>query len=119
MVPEVKVKWLEALRNGTYKQGRKTLKSGESFCCLGVLTDLYIKEMGKGKWDERDYFVTPVEGAKAFLPACVQEWAGVPRSPNVPSDEKEYLPLTMLNDGYDGTSPASFPEIANLIEKHL
>ena len=49
MKPSIKKRWLEALRGGKYKQGRNYLrakdKNGElHYCCLGVLTDLYIKE---------------------------------------------------------------------------
>jgi hypothetical protein len=32
-----KAKWLEALRTGKYQQGHGRLKSGEGYCCLGVL----------------------------------------------------------------------------------
>lgn len=33
--------WVEALRSGKYKQGKKMLRtSGDQFCCLGVLADI-------------------------------------------------------------------------------
>ncbi len=38
---ELKAKWLEALRSGRYKQGRKYLRDkNNQFCCLGVLCDV-------------------------------------------------------------------------------
>jgi hypothetical protein len=37
-------KWADALESGEYKQGYGHLNKGGSFCCLGVLTDLVIKE---------------------------------------------------------------------------
>jgi hypothetical protein len=37
MNPELKVKWVEALRSGKYTQGHTTFKSSEGYCCLGVL----------------------------------------------------------------------------------
>ena len=39
MDPEVKAKWLEALRSGEYTQGRLTLhnRMSNEYCCLGVL----------------------------------------------------------------------------------
>lgn len=41
MKPEIKEKWLEALRSGRYKQGNSYLKNYKNeFCCLGVLCDL-------------------------------------------------------------------------------
>lgn len=47
--PEIKTKWLEALRSGEYKQGRsllhyKTDEGEDCFCCLGVLCDIAAKE---------------------------------------------------------------------------
>jgi hypothetical protein len=38
---EFKTKWLEALRSGRYAQGRKQLKDGVGFCCLGVAVDFH------------------------------------------------------------------------------
>lgn len=44
MKPEIKEKWLEALRSGNYKQGtgklRQVEKNGDTYCCLGVLCDV-------------------------------------------------------------------------------
>jgi hypothetical protein len=39
--PELKAKWLDALRSGKYKQGQAVLRTSEEcFCCLGVLGDI-------------------------------------------------------------------------------
>lgn len=41
MNPEIKAKWIEALRSGKYKQGQNRLRSIDNhFCCLGVLCDV-------------------------------------------------------------------------------
>ena len=32
--------WIEALRSGEYQQGRRYLKKGDNYCCLGVLCEL-------------------------------------------------------------------------------
>lgn len=37
MNPELKGKWVEALRSGEYKQGQFTFRNGDRYCCLGVL----------------------------------------------------------------------------------
>lgn len=38
MPQEIKTKWIEALRSGEYKQGKKSLKNENgAYCCLGVL----------------------------------------------------------------------------------
>lgn len=80
----VKNKWLKALRSGKYQQGRGDLKSGNSFCCLGVLTDLYIKENKKvaawapaGGFELRNKDGNLIEHESALLPRAVQKWAGL------------------------------------------
>jgi hypothetical protein len=44
MTPELKEKWIKALRSGEYTQGRgalrSTTKNGTCYCCLGVLADI-------------------------------------------------------------------------------
>ena len=41
MNPEVKAKWVAALRSGEYEQGTEMLRPGENtYCCLGVLADV-------------------------------------------------------------------------------
>jgi hypothetical protein len=40
---EFRKKWVEALRSGQYKQGRKRLCCDGAYCCLGVACDLYNK----------------------------------------------------------------------------
>jgi len=40
-LPEwIKVKWIAALRSGTYEQGMKSLRKDTAYCCLGVLSEL-------------------------------------------------------------------------------
>jgi hypothetical protein len=51
MDPEVKAKWLVALRDPETKQTKGCLRRGDSFCCLGVLSDIYAKEHGI-EWEE-------------------------------------------------------------------
>ena len=45
MDPELKQKWIDALRSGKYQQARSQLRSGEGFCCLGVLCDITNTEI--------------------------------------------------------------------------
>lgn len=55
--PEIKARWLAALRSGHYQQGYGRLRTRytddrpDEFCCLGVLTDLAVGE-GVGAWGE-------------------------------------------------------------------
>jgi hypothetical protein len=44
---ELLERWITALRSGAYEQGRMSLRerSGERYCCLGVLCDVYNPEL--------------------------------------------------------------------------
>lgn len=118
MNKRIKKKWLKALRSGEYVQGKGALcqKGAEydKFCCLGVLTDLFLIEKGKG-WDAppnslAEYGVKEEGGEQLYiLPDIVSKWADVDQMPKV-----GYLAVATLND-----HGSSFKEIANLIEKHL
>ena len=44
--PELKAKWLAALRSDEYKQGKYCLNIEGEFCCLGVLCDIAKDEIG-------------------------------------------------------------------------
>ena len=126
MNSEVKAKWLEALRSEEYKQTRYTLRSpNDGFCCLGVLCDIYTKEVGGSwAWDEiqnPDAYSLEVEDqlATVELPDCVVEWAGLEvRSPEVANTFREgevaFSALASLND--DGKD---FKFIADLIDRDL
>lgn len=112
MNPEVKAKWVAALRSGEYKQGREQLKYGNEFCCLGVLCDLYAKEH-EVEFDDglADY------GSE--LPSdTVCEWAGLPKNnPEVQVDG--YLhEVSVHNDG-TVVEGKTFAQIADAIEAQL
>lgn len=100
MNPEVKAKWLEALRSGKYKQGKEFLKRGNKFCCLGVLCD--ISGLDYGHHDTE------------LLPLNIAEYAELPESPDVIVNGK-HQELVILNDG----KGYGFKRLANLIEKYL
>jgi hypothetical protein len=108
----VKEKWLQALRSKEYKQGSGCLKKEDKFCCLGVLTDLYIKENNLN-WSLDDssyvYEKLPVPGS------VVRAWAGLEyANPDIKIDKPFPDSLAGMNDdGY------SFEEIADVIEQQL
>ena len=146
MKKRVLTKWLKALRSGKYKQGRGTLcqtdKNGnESFCCLGVLCDLYQKEQKRNK--KRGLKVETISGESSMvgilvpkpasiksyddcdgtLPNKVIKWAGF-REYNSDGeflyDKESYPELINLNDGNSDLKikGRSFSKIADIIEKH-
>jgi uncharacterized protein YeaC (DUF1315 family) len=130
MNPEIKQKWIDALRSGKYSQGSEKLRSEQGYCCLGVLCDLYSQEQNQ-EWDFRgvdeenhqlmDYWY--FDDASEFLPESVMNWAGLSlANPPVKLDveEEDEDPwsyqdeISNLNDsGY------SFIALADIIEAQL
>ena len=118
MNPEIKTKWLDALRSGKYTQGRGRLKSvspggATAHCCLGVLCEIAAAE---GITIETDHGT--FDNEDSYLPASVQQWAGVDRGPMVKNDSGDVgfreVMLDRLND-----SGVGFDRIADLIETSL
>lgn len=115
-------RWVQALRSGQYKQGQGELHPDpESYCCLGVLCDLYRVEQGKGEWvakpngQELGMFRAPNEDITeietAVLPEVVKDWAGIQDFAGEIAGTSDSL--AGLNDEGMG-----FPELADLIEKN-
>ena len=130
MNPEVKQKWIGALRSGEYEQGNDKLRTVSGYCCLGVLCDLYAKEHNT-KWNFNGNAETNLqpgdywyyEGESEYLPESVMDWAGVKvNCPQVIVDISEHgeeelfyhETLADLNDsGY------TFNDLSRLIEEQL
>ena len=137
--PEVKAKWVAALRSGDYKQGRNALRTHDDhFCCLGVLCDLAVKE-GAVPVPTFESPYWRYDGISEVPPLAVWQWAyeeGITLSnPNylipdlVVQEEDDYetvdglvarqtdelREIVVLNDedGY------TFSELADLIEEQL
>lgn len=110
-------RWVQALRSGQYKQGVGELHpSSKSYCCLGVLCDLYRIEQGKGEWvwqkqhTEWLFRVSDREQEVAVLPPTVCQWADMTSTEGAITNVEEGL--AALND-----SGSTFSELADLIEK--
>lgn len=108
MNQEIKQRWIEALRSGEYKQGYENLYHCGKFCCLGVLTDLYIKEHGL-QWNQDSADLWSFETEGGVLPRSVMQWSGI-LEPNPIIGNAQ---ATVHNDQRD----ESFTTIADYIEK--
>jgi hypothetical protein len=138
--PEVREKWVAALRSGEYTQGTRALNRDGKFCCLGILCDLYHKETGQGAWIVQPYIgddktlafttnptdpdaVSPITGTRLYTnhgmpPLKVWDWAFASGDSqfygtNLPdtSEEAALLDLANMND-----KGATFTKIADFIE---
>lgn len=126
MNPEVKQKWIDALRSGKYEQGSEKLRSVSGYCCLGVLCDLYAQEHNV-EWEFRGNEETNLQPQgywyfdkeSEFLPESVMNWAKLFRNPMLRIEDDDEMfevneEVSTLNDeGY------SFSTIADLIEAQM
>lgn len=111
MNPRIKKLWVDALRSGEYNQCTGVLKSTvqpNSFCCLGVLCDVYGKNVlkKKSKWIEGGF---PFKGKinTTFLNESLLERVGI--------SKKCQQTFIRMNDSIG----SSFEDIARFIVKNL
>lgn len=124
MNPEIKQLWIDALRSGEYEQGAAYLRAvgkdglPDTFCCLGVLTDLAVKAgvIPEGGPDIVDGLPCRVYGEDAvmnMLPSEVMEWADIEtQAGRLKSEVSGLETLWELNDN----AKFSFDQIADVIE---
>lgn len=109
---------IKTLRSGQYRQTKGCLRDGNGYCCLGVATDLFHKQTGRGEWkDEGDTFAFYVDGRRegGVLPEPVQKWFGFKSSTGAVVDPVAgTAPALHLPSKNDIGVP--FPRIADLIE---
>lgn len=108
MDDELKRKWVEALRSGKYRQGRKQLRirhpgGDDSYCCLGVLCDLIAPDLWRRNAPHPTF---SHESAVAMPNSNIR---GAARLRKTEADE-----LAAMND-----NGMSFAEIAASIEADL
>lgn len=120
MNPEVKGKWVAALRSGEYEQGQdelrgERLEGGYEFCCLGVLTDIYAKQRRIG-FSRAGSARTIVEDDAGLLPSQkVCKWAGIPYIEELDDKPTESTgKLANMND-----EGKTFKQIAAYIQRYL
>lgn len=112
MNPEIKAKWLTALRSGEYKQGVGYLRQADNtYCCLGVLADIAVKEgVCEAPFLKSDSLVPhwTYDGMSGDLSVELERWSGI-------SGNSTQVNLMTMNDD-DGYS---FDAIADWIEENL
>jgi hypothetical protein len=118
--PEVKAKWVAALRSGEYKQCKGRLHSPDGgFCCLGVLSDIAVKH-GIGEWRHIGRgicFISDSSLDEVMLPEAVSEWAGF----GYPERMGGRVSVDNASDCLAAHNDAgrTFAEIADAIEEQL
>jgi hypothetical protein len=121
MNPEVKAKWVAALRSGEYVQSdARVLNDGAgSFCCLGVLCDLYSKEAGiEWEWTQHSEGMRLPIGGCYYPPSDVRTWAAFHEDEQTVEIGGKRESVAVHNDGIC-IPRRTFVEIADAIEKQL
>lgn len=127
MDPVVKEMWTEALRSGKYEQGHNRLRSNESYCCLGVLCDLYDSRgwLIRTEYADEEYpfphtYLT-YKGATAIPPEEVLEWANLTTKEliEIPDHPGELITATSVLMRKNDWENYTFEDMANLIDKEL
>ena len=116
MFKDIKDKWVCALMSDDYKQGKGFLRNGDEFCCLGVLTDIYLKEHDL-EWEtsDTDQNYMAFDGSFETLSQKVTDWSGLDdRNPYVITKDFKAFLLSERND-----KGASFKEIGQIIKENL
>ena len=132
--PDIKQRWVEALRSKKYKQGReRLLDEDDNYCCLGVLGDLAVED-NVCSWEDYGYLDDGSgESSYLALPRFIADWACSPEDAlylktENPSEEDAFSFLVY----FEGVAPRrltsldtlndrgiTFEEIADLIEAQL
>jgi hypothetical protein len=107
MNPDIKAKWVAALRSGEYKQGTGSLRNSQNeYCCLGVLCEVAVEEglippatlLGEGDYYGYNEHIS-------FLPSSLSKGFNLHQTHD----------LIRLND----EEKWSFANIADYIEKNF
>lgn len=112
MNADIKSKWLEALRSGKYRQGRRRLRTEDGYYCgLGVLCDIAGAkwEYSNGRW------VAVHKGNRSYerLPHSLRDELGIV--------DRDSLAVEAMNDGSSSwlNDPQTLEQIADWIEANI
>jgi hypothetical protein len=109
MNPEVKAKWLEALRSGKYIRTAGELRSPTNgYCCLGVLCDIYDPSKWKQTRGWYTYSSRDGESSMAYLIQEVRDWSKLSKA--------NQHTLSNINDSPDSIE---FDRVIDYIEAKL
>lgn len=114
MKPELKKRWVDALRSGKYIQDERALNTGKGFCCLGVACEVFKDDVGlevrTGTTGEVYY-----DGGRHSLPASLQSLLEITMRGTLTTKVGHRKHLTELND----LEKMTFDQIADVIDEQF
>jgi hypothetical protein len=122
MNPEVKTKWLDALRSGEYKQSEGLLRSDtDEYCCLGILCQIAADEgvisqptLNTDEYSDRYMYSDGDNRNSMYLSEKVAKWAGLDNLTGYVISKNGAISLSSMND-----EGKPFDQIADVIEEYL
>lgn len=117
MTPELKQRWVDALRSGDYQQGQSYLANNGSYCCLGVLCE--VAEFERVKKRGYLHIIYRNSDGKESTIGMLKHLTEV-----VGMSKRVQAILYHMNDGIEMNDfqippeGLKFPDIAAWIEKH-
>jgi len=120
--------WANALESDEFIQARSAMsrmtKEGQSYCCLGVLCELYSRETGNDGWKPIPKALPELigqefnfDGYTICLPEDVMVWAGLEERNPVLIPKNHYLGESHRAVEVNDNMCYTFPEIAKLVRK--
>jgi hypothetical protein len=108
LVPDVKARWIAALKSGQFLQSVGQLKYKDGYCCLGVLCEVYREEHAETQFSPTGMFFGDAtdDTRGMYLPGFILDWSGI-----TATNERD---LVTMND-----TGSSFLFIARWIEDRL
>lgn len=107
MDAELKKKWVDALRSGEYQQGRHALRSGNGYCCLGVLCEvLGMEKYGTAMYMHDGYGIGLTIPSKMAAPLGLMN----------PCYKDAEMPIRDRLMGMNDNELKTFDQIADYIE---
>jgi hypothetical protein len=106
---EARKLWVQALRSGRFRQGRRYLRKGDQYCCLGVACELFMQHETPLPTELREHGKVAYNASTACAPRVVQRWMGLADDTGIYGDFDRSL--AGHNDNGE-----SFEKIADIIE---
>jgi hypothetical protein len=119
--PDLKARWIEALRSGRYKQGTGRLRSFyDEYCCLGVLLDIidptrWVQEPLRYTWNEEGCLLPQEIQTELGLAESITISKFTIKNKQIQDDEITIYSLMCCND----IACYNFNQIASIIEEQL
>lgn len=123
MKPEIKERFLNALRSGKYNQCKGVCKNGDGcYCFTGVLLDLYVKDNPNSRWGMIGGYESVIELDDNFSNTAfnqkIADWAGL-----VKITDDENVLCYPTNKGHkvywcENDQGKTLEELADMVEQY-